>query len=95
MVACGRWLLTGSLTNSNLTDGGTESGFWFGGRLTEVFAYGKFHCSSESDPRTYTRIGRGKSCRIHPMNERQQREIVRGGLSEELKRDEKRKRAEN
>ena len=61
------------------------------GRVREVPLY------SESDPRgTYTRIGRGKSCRIHPcMNERQQREIVRGGLSEEIKRDEKRKRAEN
>ena len=39
MVAYKRWSLTGSFTNSNLTDGGTNRDFWLGGHLREVVTY--------------------------------------------------------
>ena len=53
MVAQERWSLTGSFTNSNLTEGGTNRDFGSVKERGGLCGSGRFHCIiSESDPRS-------------------------------------------
>ena len=51
-----RWSLTGSFTNSNLTDRGFQSGFGLADRLREVVTQGRFHFTLKLEESIYLNL---------------------------------------